>query len=118
MLELVGALVVVGLTVYMLSKKKTKFLDKSRQKLTVTSVFQVSPDTKRIRFGLPPQKTLGLPIGKHFKVFCPNKEGKDGLWNGRDDPEKGDQEIERKYTPTTSDDDPFVDLVVSFWLIF
>ena len=36
-----------------------------------------------------------------------------GQWNGRDDLEKDKDEIERKYTPTTSDDEiGYVDLVV------
>lgn len=39
-----------------------------------------------------------------------------GLWNGRDDLEKGEEEIERKYTPTSSDDDVgYVELVIKVY---
>ena len=38
------------------------------------------------------------------------------MWNGREDAEARCAEIERKYTPTTSDDDlGFVDLVVKLY---
>jgi NAD(P)H-flavin reductase len=47
---------------------------------------------------------LGLPVGKHFKVFAPNRAGVvAGEWNGREDPEASASEIQRSYTPTTSD---------------
>lgn len=64
-------------------------------------------DVRRFRFGLPKKDmALGLPIGKHIKVFAPNKKGvKEGEWNGRPDAEAGREEIERKYTPVSSDQD-------------
>lgn len=74
-----------------LSRKKSvkKFLNKSRQRVKLVQIEQISPDTKLLRFALPdPKMVLGLPVGKHFKVFCPNKAGiKPGEWNGRKDPE-------------------------------
>jgi len=78
----------------------------------------LSHDTVRFRFTLPSATpVLGLPIGKHFKLFCPNPTGKEkGKWNGRDDPEDGESEIERKYTPTTSDADVgYVDLIIKVY---
>jgi len=60
---------------------------------------------------------LGLPVGKHFKLFAPNPKPKvAGQWNGADDPEKDKKEIERKYTPCTSDDEVgYVDLVIKVY---
>ena len=76
---------------------------------------ELSHDTVRLRFNLPKSTpVLGLPVGQHFKLFCPNPAGKvKGEWNGREDSEGGADEIERKYTPTTSDDElGYVDLVI------
>jgi len=55
-------------------------------------------------------------VGKHFKIFAPNSEGVEkGQWNGREDRED-EAEIERKYTPTTSDDEEgHVDLVIKVY---
>mmetsp|Transcript_15315 Transcript_15315/g.46371 ORF Transcript_15315/g.46371 Transcript_15315/m.46371 type:complete len:311 (-) Transcript_15315:294-1226(-) len=107
--------VVVYLMQTSAKKKKRTFLDKTRQKVTLLETEQLSPDTKRLRFALPsPDMVLGLPVGKHFKVFCPNV--KKETWNGRPDPERESDEIERKYTPVSSDDDAgFVDLVIKVY---
>lgn len=97
------------------TKKGTTFLNKQRQVVTLAERTALSHDTVRFRFALPsPNMVLGLPVGKHFKLFAPNVEGKvKGQWNGRDDPEKDATEIERKYTPTSSDHElGFVDLVI------
>merc|ERR1719482_308343 len=49
---------------------------------------------------------LGLPTGKHFKIFAPNVAGKvKGEWNGREDMSAEEPEIHRMYTPVTSDRD-------------
>lgn len=78
----------------------------------------MSHDTVRFRFKLP-RKTpvLGLPVGKHFKLFAPNRKGKiDGQWNGHADAEACLHEIERKYTPCSSDvDTGYVDLVIKVY---
>jgi len=95
-----------------------KFLDKSRQTLTLGERINISHDTVRFRFVLPDATpVLGLPVGKHFKLYAPNPKGSvEGEWNGRADPEAELQEIERKYTPTTSDDEiGFVDLVIKVY---
>ena len=95
-----------------------KFLDKSRQKLTLGERVNLSHDTVRFRFVLPKATpVLGLPVGKHFKLFAPNPKGKvKGKWNGREDMEADETEIERKYTPTTSDSDiGHVDLIIKIY---
>lgn len=91
------------------------FLNKERQQVALAERTMLSPDTIRFRFALPQKNSvLGLPVGKHFKLFAPNPKGKvPGQWNGRDDPEADATEIERKYTPTSSDHDlGYVDLVI------
>jgi cytochrome-b5 reductase len=67
----------------------------------------LSHDTVRFRFGLPsPTMCLGLPVGGCLKFICHNVTGvKAGQWNGRDDAEYEEEEVERKYTPVTSDSD-------------
>jgi len=65
--------------------------------------------------------TLGLAPGKHLQVFAPGGDYfvgcVKGEWNGRPDNEYGDDEIMRKYTPTTNDRDAvgFVDLVLKVY---
>ena len=50
-------------------------------------------------------------------MYAPSPKGAvAGQWNGQDDPEQARDEIERKYTPTTSDDDlGHVDLVIKVY---
>jgi cytochrome-b5 reductase len=86
-------------------RKGPIFLNKSRQRVVLAERTMLSHDTIRFRFALPhANSVLGLPVGKHFKLFAPNPAGTvKGAWNGRDDPEAGEHEIERKYTPSSSD---------------
>lgn len=97
------------------------FLTKRRQLLVVGDVARLSHDVLRLRLILPPQaRVLGLPVGQHLKVYAPagllRTPTADGMWNGREDPEARCAEIERKYTPTTSDHElGFVDLVVKLY---
>jgi len=110
----VAAIVVVGVVLTLTSKPKV-FLNKERQKLKLVAKTALSHDTFRFRFALPsPKMVLGLPVGKHFKVFAPNAPGVvPGQWNGRDDAEASASEINRSYTPTSSDDDRgYVELVI------
>lgn len=45
------------------------FLDKTRQKVTLSEKIQLSHDTYIYRFALSKKNMmLGLPVGKHFKV--------------------------------------------------
>jgi hypothetical protein len=120
------------------------FLNKERQAVPLKEKIQLSHDTFLYRFALPQKNSvLGLPVGKHFKIFSPNAVGSvKGQWNGQpvrcgatariypphsvqlfnslwilsrsvysdsstytQDTEDGKEEIERKYTPTSSDDD-------------
>jgi len=97
---------------------KKKFLNKTRQTITLGERTNLSHDTVRFRFTLPKSSpVLGLPVGQHFTLYAPNPVGKvKGEWNGREDPEAGEKEIERKYTPTSSDDDiGYVDLVIKVY---
>ena len=116
-------LIVVGVLVFLPSGGKAKFLKgaKERQQLEVGEKVFISHDTVRLRFVLPKATpVLGLPIGKHFKIYAPMakvvKPKKAGEWNGREDMEQERTEIERKYTPTTSDDEVgYVDLVIKVY---
>ena len=94
------------------------FLDRTRKSVKLGKIFQLSPDTFKFRFALPERNSvLGLPIGKHFKVYGPNPAGVvSGEWNGRADKEAGKSEIVRSYTPTSSDADlGHFDLVIKVY---
>jgi len=119
-----GLTAVLAVVLYMLlggkSKKPSgpKFLNKKRQQLVLGERVELSHDTVRLSFKLPKSApVLGLPIGKHFKIFAPTPKGKEpGKWNSREDDEQEQPEIERKYTPTTSDDTiGHVDLVIKVY---
>ena len=84
------------------------FLNQQRQSLVLEQKTHISHDVIRFRFTLPLEtRVLGLPVGKHIKLFAPvsalRRPAVDGQWNGRADPEANLLEIERKYTPTTSE---------------
>jgi len=94
------------------------FLNKQRQSVPLSEIIELSHDTRLYRFSLPtPDTVLGLPVGKHIKLHCPNRVGVvPGEWNGREDPEYEKKEIQRSYTPTSSDDDlGHFDLVVKIY---
>ena len=98
-------------------KKRAVFLNRERQKVPLVEKISLSHDTRLFRFGLSsPEMELGLPIGKHLKFFAPNVKGvKEGEWNGRPDPDQG-EEIQRSYTPTSCDADlGHFDLVVKIY---
>jgi cytochrome-b5 reductase len=93
------------------------FLNKERQRVRLAAKVTLSHNTQLLRFALPERNAvLGLPVGKHVKVFVPNRGAAPttpGLWNGREDKEVAQVELERKYTPTSLDADLGVmDLVV------
>mmetsp|Transcript_15243 Transcript_15243/g.18490 ORF Transcript_15243/g.18490 Transcript_15243/m.18490 type:complete len:490 (-) Transcript_15243:3244-4713(-) len=98
---------------------KPGFLDKSRQQVKLQEKIIVSPDTRIFRFELPEKNMrLGLPTGKHVKIWCPNpRPVKEGEWNGRPDPETTKEEIERKYTPASIDAETegYFDLVIKVY---
>lgn len=94
------------------------FLSKERQNVELIERIEISHDTRLFRFALPDKSMkLGLPVGKHIKLWCPNPIAvKEGEWNGRADPESGKVEVERKYTPSSSDDDlGHFDLVIKVY---
>eukprot|EP01088_Endostelium_zonatum_P001536 TRINITY_DN1183_c0_g6_i1.p1 TRINITY_DN1183_c0_g6~~TRINITY_DN1183_c0_g6_i1.p1 ORF type:complete len:375 (-),score=125.16 TRINITY_DN1183_c0_g6_i1:1115-2191(-) len=84
------------------------FLNREKQQVPLLEKTSVSHDTIHLRFGLPQGHCLGLPIGKHVKIHCPNPSDEERTeskkWNGRDDAETT-PEIQRSYTPVSSDDD-------------
>mmetsp|Transcript_1896 Transcript_1896/g.4373 ORF Transcript_1896/g.4373 Transcript_1896/m.4373 type:complete len:329 (-) Transcript_1896:1228-2214(-) len=85
--------------------------------LQISQIVKVSDDTKQIRLAFPRSgMTLGLPVGKHFKIYAPNPGKNQKTWNGREDPEAGKSVIERAYTPVTGDEvRGYVDLVIKMY---
>mmetsp|Transcript_11409 Transcript_11409/g.12979 ORF Transcript_11409/g.12979 Transcript_11409/m.12979 type:complete len:490 (+) Transcript_11409:262-1731(+) len=110
---------------YLIDKKtgapaaKPGFLNKTRQQVQLTEKIEISHDTRIFRFGLPEKNMrLGLPTGKHVKIWCPNpKPVKEGEWNGRPDNEAKNTEVERKYTPSSIDIETqgYFDLVIKVY---
>ena len=72
------------------------------QAFPLTEIEVIRHDVKKFRFGLPSAKhRLGLPIGQHISLKYIEADGK---------------EVQRSYTPTSSDDDlGFVDFVVKVY---
>jgi cytochrome-b5 reductase len=100
------------------NKRGQNFLNRTRQSVKLIEKIIISHDTRLFRFGLPNKSDcLGLPTGKHITVYCPNPKPKImGQWNKQEDKETGKEEIERKYTPTTSDNDKgYFDLVIKVY---
>lgn len=95
------------------------FLNRERKKGEIIDIVELSHDTKRFRISLGSKNTiLGLPVGKHIVLYCPNpaKCVSSGNWNGKPDPDKGKAEIDRKYTPVTGNETPgYVDLVIKVY---
>lgn len=65
-------------------------------------VLDISHDVKRFRFGLQsPKHKLGLPIGQHISLKYVDEQG---------------NEVQRSYTPTSSDDElGYVDFVIKVY---
>lgn len=105
---IVSFVVVFG-TVYLYSflfgSKKKKALDPEVWKsFPLIEIEQISHDVKKFRFELPtPNHIVGLPIGQHISLKFVDKVG---------------NEVQRSYTPTSSDDEAgFVDFVVKIYPI-
>jgi len=101
------------------NNKVPVFLDKTRKSVHLIERELLSPDTVRLRFALPNKTmTLGLPVGKHLKVFGPDHVGSvPGSWNGQpvnSEPDNN-QDIARSYTPSFSERGHF-DLVIKVYL--
>jgi len=106
------------LAAYLYLRRKVVFLvARQRKKAQVIDILQLSADTKRFRLSLGSRRAiLGLPVGKHLVLYAPNPCRASKMWNGKDDPDRGEPEIERKYTPVTGDETPgYVDLVVKVY---
>mmetsp|Transcript_77105 Transcript_77105/g.174399 ORF Transcript_77105/g.174399 Transcript_77105/m.174399 type:complete len:329 (+) Transcript_77105:114-1100(+) len=113
------AIICIALSIYMHIQRRrqvTLFLNKERQTVQIVDIKELSHDTKRYRLSLGDGSTvLGLPTGKHLVIYVPNPASclSSGKWNGKDDPDKGKEELERKYTPVSGNETPgHVDLVV------
>jgi len=97
-----------------------QFLTREKQQVPLIEKINISHDTRLLRFGLPQGHSLGLPIGKHIKITCPNPSDSErkepNKWNGRDDTEAHLKEVTRSYTPTSSEDDiGYFDLIVKIY---
>ncbi|CAD7967984.1 unnamed protein product [Amoebophrya sp. A120] len=94
-------------------------LQRKKTELQISQIVNVSEDTKQIRLAFPRSgMRLGLPVGKHFKVYAPNPalSKSEKTWNGREDPEATKKQIERAYTPVTGDEvKGYVDLVIKMY---
>mgnify|MGYP003388664946 CR=1 FL=1 len=72
------------------------------QGFELTEIEKISHDVRRFRFALQSDKHgLGVPIGQHISLKFIDKEGK---------------EVQRSYTPVSSNDDiGFVDFVIKVY---
>lgn len=96
-----GLILFAGLMATFNSKKIA--LDPERwQAFKLIEKENISHDVRRFRFALPSKKhVLGLPIGQHISLKYVDNEGK---------------EVQRSYTPVSSDDDKgFVDFVIKIY---
>eukprot|EP00928_Gymnodinium_smaydae_P054358 TRINITY_DN38144_c0_g1_i1.p2 TRINITY_DN38144_c0_g1~~TRINITY_DN38144_c0_g1_i1.p2 ORF type:complete len:318 (-),score=82.36 TRINITY_DN38144_c0_g1_i1:312-1265(-) len=99
----------VSVLLYFWPRPAQVFLEKKRKRAQLVDIVSLSHDTKRYRFSLGGSKTLlGLPVGKHIILYAPNPKSclESRTWNGQPDPDKGKEEIERKYTPVTGNETP------------
>lgn len=90
-----------------------------RQEVRILDVIQASHDTKRFRISLGAKgRILGLPVGKSIIVYAPNPDAclRTGEWNGKTDPDRGQREVDRPYTPITGTEvDGYFDLLVKIY---
>lgn len=110
----------VSLLLYFWPRPPKVFLERGeKRKAQILDIVELSHDTKRFRLSLGSKTTLlGLPVGKHLALCLPNPEKclKSGSWNGKEDPDKGKPDVDRKYTPVTGNETPgYVDLVIKIY---
>jgi len=119
LLPLAAFAAAVSLIIYFWPRPPKVFLTRERKRAQVADVKELSHDTKRIRLSLGSSNTqLGLPTGKHIVLYASNPPScvSTGTWNGKPDPDKGQPEIDRKYTPVSGNElQGFVDLVVKIY---
>lgn len=117
---LLAAAAALSVAVYLHLKRKVIFLvARQRKRSKIIDIVKLSADTKRFRLSLGScNAILGLPVGKHIVLYAPNPKGclASKKWNGKEDPDRGVPEVERKYTPVTGDETRgYVDLVVKIY---
>jgi len=85
----------------------TPFLSKTRKKIHLEEKVKLSHNAVLLRFVLDsPLRVLGIPVGKHIKLWCPTPTSVvNGKWNGKEDIEHSSDQVERKYTPSSSNED-------------
>lgn len=120
MLVPLGALGLVMALVWSFCFRAPKvFLNRERKRAQIIDIVELSHDVKRMRISLGHKSTLlGLPVGKHIVIHSQNPQKclDSKEWNGKPDPDKGNLEIERKYTPVTGDECPGqVDIVFKIY---
>jgi cytochrome-b5 reductase len=82
---------VISLAFSMIKKKKVSLSSEKWQSFPLIAIEKISHDVKKFTFGLPSEShVLGLPIGQHISLKYTDSDGK---------------EVQRSYTPTSSDDD-------------
>lgn len=96
------AVVVIAVVVGMGSRKKIAMDPENWQPFVLKEIEDISHDVKRFRFALQSENhVLGLPIGQHISLKFIDTDGK---------------EVQRSYTPTTSDDEVgYVDFVIKVY---
>jgi len=104
---LVAAVVVVAITVFSSNKKEVdprpvSLNSEEWQPYKLIAVEDMSHDVKKFRFGLQSSNhKLGLPIGQHITFKYTDAEGK---------------EVQRSYTPSSSDDETgYVEFVIKVY---
>jgi len=111
-------IIVVTTLLYFWPRPIPVLLERIRKRVQIIDIVNVSHDVKRFRLSIGAGTQLGLPVGKHISLFAPNpKECLDsGKWNGKEDPDKGRAEIDRRYTPITGNETiGYVDLVIKMY---
>jgi len=109
---------IVSVLLWFWPRPAKTLLDRVRKRVQVLDIQVISHDTKKFRLSTGGKNVkLGLPIGKHICLHAPNPQKclDSGKWNGKDDPDKGTEEIKRNYTPTPRDENGFVEIVTKIY---
>ncbi len=104
---LIGLVVIIVATIYFISvnSKKPEQVALNAEDwipFPLVKIEKISHDVRQFRFGLQSQtRVLGLPIGQHISLKYTDENNK---------------EVQRSYTPVSSDDDVgFVDFVIKVY---
>lgn len=98
----IAAIVIVTFLFFFLKKKPVALDPETWISFPLIEVEKISHDVRRFRFALQSKdRVLGLPIGQHISLKYVDENGK---------------EVQRSYTPVSSDDDiGFVDFVIKVY---